>query len=140
MNELYEDFAEDRNLNGEDPISYPCFARMWREHRSTVKPKSGGTFMKYHSFTLYKETRFGAPGIRATTDPAVLADATAAHDKHLKEIELDRACLLRDEQRAMEAKSNRDPLKFVNIQADAAPQTPFALSMLSPVTHGTDKG
>ena len=84
MQELYEDFAEDRTLNGEDPISYTYFARIWKKHRSTIKPKSGDTFMKCHSCTLYKETRFGAAGIRATADPAVLADAKAAHDKHLK--------------------------------------------------------
>ena len=74
----------DRELAGEEPNSYPYFARMWKKHRSTVKPKTGGTFMKCHPCTLFKETRFGAPGIRATTDPAVLADAKTAHEKHLK--------------------------------------------------------
>lgn len=39
----------------------------------------------------------------------------------------------------MEAKANREPLKFVSIQADAAAQTAFALPMLSPLTHGTDR-
>ena len=43
-----------------------------------------GTFMKCHPCTLFKETRFGAPGIRATTDPAVLADAKTAHEKQRK--------------------------------------------------------
>ena len=35
----------------------------------------------------------------------------------------------------MEAKSNRHPLRFVSIQADAAAQTAFMLPMQSPVTH-----
>ena len=39
----------------------------------------------------------------------------------------------------MEAKSNRHPLRFVSIQADAAAQTAFMLPMHSPVTHGTDR-
>ena len=39
----------------------------------------------------------------------------------------------------MEAKSNRHPLRFVSIQADAAAQTAFMLPMQSPVTHGTDR-
>ena len=56
-----------------------------------------------------------------------------------RDIELDRECLLRDEQRAMEAKSNRHPLRFVSIQANAAAQIAFMLPMQSPVTHGTDR-
>ena len=39
----------------------------------------------------------------------------------------------------MEAKSNRHPLRFVSIQADAAAQTAFMLPMQSPVTQGTDR-
>ena len=39
----------------------------------------------------------------------------------------------------MEAKSNRHPLRFVSIQANAAAQTAFMLPMQSPVTHGTDR-
>lgn len=39
----------------------------------------------------------------------------------------------------MEAKSNRDPLRFVAIQADAAAQCALALPMVSTLTHGTDR-
>ena len=39
----------------------------------------------------------------------------------------------------MEAKTNRHPLRFVSIQADAAAQTAFMLPMQSSVTHGTDR-
>ncbi|CAM9391774.1 unnamed protein product, partial [Hapterophycus canaliculatus] len=140
MKELYDIFAEERRLNHEDTISYPYFTKIWKKHRPDVKPKIAGTFMKCDECTRYKATRSGAPGVRAATDAATLAAAEDAHRQHLKLIELDRACLLRDEQRAIEAKRNRDPLRFVSIQADAAAQTAFALPMLSPLTHGIDRG
>lgn len=54
-------------------------------------------------------------------------------------IELDRARLMRNEQRAMEAKHNGEPLKRVSCQADAAGQIGFGTPMQHPVTHGTDR-
>lgn len=39
----------------------------------------------------------------------------------------------------MEAKAERDPLKNVSIQADAAGQIGFALPMNQTVTNGTDR-
>ncbi|CAN0292175.1 unnamed protein product [Ascophyllum nodosum] len=138
--ELYDNFAEKRRLAGEYTISYPYFTKIWNKYRRTIKPKSGGTFMKCLVCTRFKEARFGAPGIRATKDPVILAASKTGHVMHLKDVELDRGCILRDEQRAMEAKSNRHPLRFVSIQADAAAQTAFMLPMQSPVTHGTDRG
>ena len=40
--------------------------------------------MKCHACTLFKDTRFGAPGIRATKDPAIVAAAKREHDIHLE--------------------------------------------------------
>ncbi|CAN0498596.1 unnamed protein product, partial [Ectocarpus sp. 12 AP-2014] len=78
--------------------------------------------------------------IRPSTDPATLAAAKRSHEAHLKIIELDRARLLRNEQLALEAKHNGDPLRHVSCQADAAGQIGFGLPMQDTVTHGTDRG
>ncbi|CAN0222306.1 unnamed protein product, partial [Scytosiphon promiscuus] len=140
MKELYRDFAEDRRLNDEDSISYPYFAKMWKKFRPNIQPKTGGTFMKCDECTRLKATRFGAPGIVSTTIQWFCTTVPRLSRFSLYLIELDRACLLRDEQRAIDAKRDREPLRFVSIQADAAAQTAFALPMLSPLTHGTDRG
>lgn len=54
-------------------------------------------------------------------------------------VELDRGRLLRNEQRAVEAKHAGEPLRNVSCQADAAGQIGFGLPMQDNVTHGTDR-
>ena len=81
---MYDDFAEERRLAGEDTIGYPYFTKIWNKYRRTIKPKSGGTFMKCLVCTRFKETRFGAPGIRATKDPVIRAASKTGHVIHLK--------------------------------------------------------
>ena len=71
----------------------------------------------------------------APTCPALAASCRAP----TQIIELDRARLLRNEQRALEAKHNGDPLRHVSCQADAAGQIGFGLPMQDNVTHGTDR-
>lgn len=82
--ELYDVFVEEQRRLGETAPSYTYFTRTWSEERGHIKPKTGGEFMKCHACTMYKETRFGAPGIRPSTNPATLAAAKKSHEEHLK--------------------------------------------------------
>ena len=84
LHELNDNFAEKRHLASEDAIGYPYFTKIWNKYRPTIKPKSGGVFMKCQACTHFKETRFGAPGIIATKDPATRAAAKTGHVMHLK--------------------------------------------------------
>lgn len=69
---------------GEQTPSYTYFTKVWKKHRGHIKPKTGGDFMKCYECTIYKDTRFGSPGIRPSTDPATLAAAKESHEAHLK--------------------------------------------------------
>ena len=54
-------------------------------------------------------------------------------------VDLDRRCLARIAEAALTAKAGQELLSFVSIKADAANQTAFALPMLTPSTHETDR-
>lgn len=79
--ELYDRFCEEYGSAG---VSIAYFYDIWRNCRPSIKPKTGGTFMKCHECTLYHDTLNGAPGVRTTLDPSTVEQARARRDEHLK--------------------------------------------------------
>jgi len=84
VQELYLEFATDRRKQGLPDISYSYYLRIWKQHRPSIKARTGGDFMKCHLCTLHKDSLYGAPEIRASTDPETRKAAQDAYDKHLK--------------------------------------------------------
>lgn len=71
-------------VGGGDVVSTSYFYKMLNEHRSHYKTKTGGTFMKCHSCTLYHDTLNGSAGVRVTADTATIERAKREQREHLR--------------------------------------------------------
>lgn len=80
--ELFKEFvAEMTRVHGVGKYSKSYFCRIWRVHRSHLKLKTGGDFMKCNHDTLHGT---GSSGIRATVDSAVREAVDIERDENTK--------------------------------------------------------
>ncbi|CAM9794204.1 unnamed protein product, partial [Sphacelaria rigidula] len=138
--ELYDTYVAKVTRVGVAAVSEAYFYLTLRKHRPHYKMRSGCSFMKCHSCTLFHDTLNGTAGVRVTANPESMRKAAAGQAEHIKVLTADRQRLATISSGAIRAKANMEPLEYVPMQADAAAQTAVALPMCSPLTHGTDRG